>query len=288
MCQPERRPNAGGSTAGQRTAGARADGWASAPTSPSHTGRPLHPAHSASPWPAVRHRTSPKRTRSGDLMPSEHTRSAHRERHRAPSCVHPRLHTSCRKPPRAKPPASRLPAPSLPPPRANRVRLSVGLLTATRLKQGPDAAKRAPAIRRALARTAASWPSLGAPRAQAAACDAQEGGGRVHAHSWRRGARVRQRRVPQGAGAAAAAVLKVQGRGLLLQGVPGAAAPTRPPNAGSAMHARPAAVRTDPPPPCPSAAARPPRGRPGTSASAARRGRARRRRSCGAPRVVSP
>ena len=37
-------------------------------------------------------------------------------------------------------------------------------------------------------------------------------------------------------------------------------------------------------PPCPSAATRLPRGRPGTSTSAVRRGRAQRRRSSGAPR----
>ena len=43
-------------------------------------------------------------------------------------------------------------------------------------------------------------------------------------------------------------------------------------------------ARTDPPPPCPSAAARLPRGRPGTSTNAVRPGRARRRHSCGAPR----
>ena len=50
-------------------------------------------------------------------------------------------------------------------------------------------------------------------------------------------------------------------------------------------HAREArGARTDPPPPCPSAAARLPRGRPGTSTSAVRPGRARRRHSCGAPR----
>ena len=137
MCQPESaaRPNAGGRTAGQvqecdlnctccsqslralppfssrlrSTVGARADGWqVRRRLHRTYTGRHLHPAHAASPWPAVRHMTSPKRTRSGDLMPSEHTRTAHRACHRAPSCVHPRLHTSCRKPPRAKPPASRL------------------------------------------------------------------------------------------------------------------------------------------------------------------------------------
>ena len=72
MCQPESaaRPNAGGRTAGQRTVGARADGWqARRRLHRTYTGRHLHPAHAASPWPAVRHMTSPKRTRSGDLMP---------------------------------------------------------------------------------------------------------------------------------------------------------------------------------------------------------------------------
>ena len=51
----------------------------------------------------------------------------------------------------------------------------------------------------------------------AARCDVQE----RHNSGRRRHARVRQRGVRQGARAAPAAVLQVQGRGLLLQGVPG-------------------------------------------------------------------
>jgi len=53
-------------------------------------------------------------------------------------------------------------------------------------------------------------------RAARLGCDVQEGGGRRHTRGRRRRARVRQRGVRQGARAAAAAVLQVQGRGLLL------------------------------------------------------------------------
>ena len=56
-------------------------------------------------------------------------------------------------------------------------------------------------------------------RAVPLGCDVQEGG-RRHTRGGRRRARVRQRGVRQGARAAAAAVFQVQGRGLLLQGVP--------------------------------------------------------------------
>jgi len=99
----------------------------------------------------------------------------------------------------------------------------------------------------------------------------------------RRRARVRQRGVRQGARAAAAAVLQVQGRGLLLQGVPGGR-PGRPRCAQRAVRVC-SLTRARSLPPClHPPATRLPRGRPGTSTSAVRRGRARRRRSSGAPR----
>jgi len=99
----------------------------------------------------------------------------------------------------------------------------------------------------------------------------------------RRRARVRQRGVRQGARAAAAAVLQVQGRGLLLQGVPGGR-PGRPRRAQRAVRVC-SLTRARSLPPClHPPATRLPRGRPGTSTSAVRPGRARRRRSSGAPR----
>ena len=101
----------------------------------------------------------------------------------------------------------------------------------------------------------------------------------------RRRARVQQRGVRQGARPAPAAVLQVQGRGLLLQGVPGGrpgrprcAQPERAVRVCSLTRARSLPPCLHPP------ATRLPRGRPGTSTSAVRRGRAQRRRSSGAPR----
>ena len=57
-----------------------------------------------------------------------------------------------------------------------------------------------------------------------------------------------------------------------------------PPPPRAARGARADPPLTDTSPPCPSVATRLPRGRPGTSTSAVRRGRARRRHSSGAPR----
>ena len=122
--------------------------------------------------------------------------------------------------------------------------------------------------------------------AEARLSNAQEGD-RGHARGRRRRARVRQRGVRQGARAAPAAVLQVQGRGLLLQGVPGGrpGRPRRAPRAAREGACVCSLTCTRPRPPClHPRAARPPRGRPGTSTVAARRGRARRRRSSGAPR----
>jgi len=108
-------------------------------------------------------------------------------------------------------------------------------------------------------------------------CDVQEGGRR-------RRARVRQRGVRQGARAAAAAVLQVQERGLLLQGVPGGRPGLPPPRTARRTRGRPL-LPAHPHPhhfplPVPPAA-RLPLGRPGTSTSAARWGRGARRRSWG-------
>lgn len=111
--------------------------------------------------------------------------------------------------------------------------------------------------------------------------------GHARARARRRRARVRQRGVRQGARAAAAAVLQVQGRGLLLQGVPGGRPGLPPPRTARRTRGRPL-LPAHPHPhhfplPVPPAA-RLPRGRPGTSTSAVRPGRARRRHSSGAPR----
>ena len=70
-------------------------------------------------------------------------------------------------------------------------------------------------------------------------CDAQKDCRRPRARACRSRARVRQQRVRQGARAAVAAVLQVQGRGLLLQGVPG----WRPSRARRTSRAAPARAR---------------------------------------------
>jgi hypothetical protein len=127
------------------------------------------------------------------------------------------------------------------------------------------------------------------PSGQQPSCDAQEGCRQARCRRPR--ARVRQRGVRKDAGAAAAAVLQVQGRGLLLQGVSGGN-PVSPGQARPVLltyHARPVLLTYPHPLPFPRPtplAARPRRGRPGTSTPAARRGRVRRGRS-GAPRERS-
>ena len=99
----------------------------------------------------------------------------------------------------------------------------------------------------------AADPGEGGTCAARLGCDVQEGGRRRHARGRRRRARVRQRGVRQGARAAAAAVLQVQGRGLLLQGVPGGR-PGRP-----ATHSAPyASARSPAPAPFPPACTPPP------------------------------